>query len=86
LADNRLKRYDHSLPLRLILPEVLTCQTVDELRQALDRIQVIIITAEEDQALTRAGLRQRMPEGWEAGSPFSRYAVAGIALEELPVV
>jgi DNA-binding NarL/FixJ family response regulator len=72
LANDRHKRYDHAMPLRLLLPDVLTCQTVDELRQVLDRIQVVIITDEEDQALTRAGLRQRMPEAWEGRSAFDR--------------
>jgi len=38
-----------------------------------------VITAEEDQHLTAAGLEQAMPAGWQPGDdPWARYRAAGL--------
>jgi hypothetical protein len=38
----------------------------------------IVVTVEEDRSLNAAGIRSRMPEGWDGGDVVARYRAVGI--------
>ena len=40
--------------------------------------RVLLVTKEEDAKLTKAGLRSKMPEGWDEKDPWARHKKVGI--------
>lgn len=51
-----------------------------DVRRILDLCVGAVVTVEEDQALNAAGLRARMPSGWDGQDVFARYRAAGVEL------
>lgn len=45
--------------------------------------KVTVITKEEDDKLTHAGLREKMPKDWDGKDLFARYKAVGITVEPL---
>lgn len=72
-------RLEHVIP-RGILADELLARERDDLASFLDAFfKAAVITVEDDAQLNQAGVRARMPEGWELGSnPWVRYEHAGL--------
>ncbi len=73
-------RHVHSVSRRLLitmLPEV-SAPTEENVRRVLDLCVGVVVTAEEDRALNAAGMRSRMPEGWDGRDVFARYRAVRI--------
>lgn len=57
--------------------------SVTTVREVLNRYGVaVLITKEEDERLTQAGLRDEMPAGWDGSNALARYKAVGIELVE----
>ncbi len=73
--------YDHAIPFRYFQEELLaldpvTPKTVAEaLRGHGTRV---LITRTEDALLSKSGLAQKMPEGWDGINALARYEAVGI--------
>lgn len=78
---------DHAVPVSVLRDQLMSQPPadLDAAREFMIRnYRIGIITIEEDDALTAASLRSRMPSGWRLGdSPFARYDAAGICIQEL---
>lgn len=77
--------YDHAIPFTLLYNELLRLPspTAASVRPLLERLCVAaLLTREEDDRLTAAGLRERMPADWNGSDALARYRAAGI--EVLP--
>lgn len=81
-------RSDPRLPLRLVLEHttpltihiahlVAAGNDVAEIRRVLHNIAFVVITKDEDNAITAAGWRTRLPA---SGNPLDRYTIPTIAL------
>lgn len=76
---------DHSVPFAVIAEE-LWREPLSWSRESLrvfllSNFKRAVLSYHEDRQLTQAGLRQRMPDGWEIGSdPYARYHAAGIEM------
>jgi hypothetical protein len=76
---------DHSVPIKCIYDELeelyakrrLTVRRVEKLLRRM--VVCALITREEDEILTKAGLRSKMPEGWP-DDVFARYKECGIRI------
>jgi len=78
-------RYDHAVPFKYLQDELLNRQDLagESVRAVLDCYGVaVLITAEDEERLDRAGLRNRMPAGWDGADPLARYKAVGIELVE----
>lgn len=56
----------------------LSAPTEADVRGVLDLCIGVVVTVEEDRALNAAGLRSRMPEGWDGRDVLARYRAVGI--------
>lgn len=56
----------------------LSAPTEEDVRHVLDLCVGVVVTVEEDRALNAAGMRSRMPEGWDRRDVFARYRAVGI--------
>lgn len=78
---------DHAVPVSVLRDQMMSepPATLEAAREFMIRnYRIGIMTVGEDDALTAAGLRSRMPSGWKPGdSPFARYDAAGICIQEL---
>jgi hypothetical protein len=75
--------YDHGVPFRHLQAELLELDpiTSESLRATLERYWVVVlITGEEHDLLSRAGLGNRMPTTWDGRDALARYQAAGIEL------
>lgn len=70
-------RFEHLIP-RGILAEALLTETPTDLAGFLDRhFRAAVITVDDDRQLNKAGVRARMPPGWNLGDdPWDRYRAA----------
>jgi hypothetical protein len=78
-------RCDHAVPFKYLQDELLKLSnvTVETIRPVLDRYGVtVLITGDDDQRLNKAGLRNKMPDGWNGLDPLARYKAVGIELVE----
>jgi hypothetical protein len=78
-------RYDHAVPFKYLQDELLKLSdvTVTTVREVLNRYGVsVLITDEEDERLNKAGLRYKMPNGWDGSDALARYKAIGIELVE----
>lgn len=77
-------RHDHSIPRKLIVEYFLTQKSSLTPRKVLRFLRKycegIVLTKKEDAILSKAGLRQRMPKGWDWDHPHARYKAAKIKL------
>jgi len=76
-------RHDHAVPRKILTPRLMEMSqcSVSELCDCLREFCVgVTITRDEDRKLTRAGLRAKMPAGWEWGNWRARYDAAGIEI------
>lgn len=79
--DQRMDlRHEHSVPRRLLITMLLelSAPTEEDVRRVLDLCVGVVVTVEEDHALNTAGMRSRMPEGWDGRDVFARYRAVGI--------
>jgi hypothetical protein len=77
--------HDHSIPHSFVLNKLLALKNVtnEALKEVINKhYRIGIITKEEDELLTRSGLRKKMPDGWDekSGSVYARYEKVGITL------
>jgi hypothetical protein len=88
-AAKGLKRKDviheHVVPHSIVMNKLLTLKslTSENIMSVIKKYYVIcVITKREDRLLTAAGLRSKMPEGWdeETSSVFARYEAVGISI------
>jgi len=69
---------EHTTPLGIHIAHLIDVgDDVDEVRRILHRIDFVVITKDEDEAVTAAGWRTRLPA---SGNPFDRYTIPGLAL------
>jgi hypothetical protein len=75
-------RIEHVEPLNIVMGLLIAERTAgpDRTRELLqDGLECIVISADEDQRIDAAGLRDRMPMGWRSGDDrWARYRAAGI--------
>jgi len=88
-AAKGLKRkdviYEHVVPHSIVMNKLLSLDplTHKNIMSVLEKYFVICaITKEEDKRLNSAGLRSKMPEGWNEhnDSVFARYETVGISI------
>jgi hypothetical protein len=82
-----LLRYDHAIPFKLLVEELLNLTDVSgiQVTSALDRFgTIVLITKEEENRLNTEGLAHQMPEGWDGIDPLARYKAVGIEIVENP--
>ena len=78
-------KYEHVIPAAIVLKKLLAS---DRRSETVHRILsesgfVAVLLKEQDQLLNSAGLRAKMPDGWEWGDdPLERYRVVGIELSD----
>lgn len=72
--------FDHAVPLKVVYQIMLESRREqrDLLPQLLMFCEGVLITKEDDDRLTRLGLRSSMPSDWNYFDRYSRYEVAGI--------
>lgn len=82
---------EHVVPIRTIIeifntryredPSSFTKTFIKEVLEKL--LWVVFITKEEDSRLSKMGLKQKMPNGWnwQTDSPYARYEMAHIIVE-----
>lgn len=84
-TDERELRHDHAVPKKYLigrLAERRGSATVERVRLLLDAHCIgVVITRDQDNLLTKKGLRASMPPGWDGTDPLARYRAAGIALK-----
>jgi hypothetical protein len=85
LRDSRRElTHEHAVPRRVIIHHLLGLENPEEavVGEVLHRFCVaVVITKEQDKRLNDAGLRQRMPVGWDGADVWARYRT--IAVEPL---
>ncbi len=79
--------YEHVVPHSIVMDRLLSLNqpTNDELLSVIRKFFIICtITREEDKRLNAAGLRSKMPEGWndKSDSVYARYDAVGISIIE----
>jgi len=77
-------RYDHVIPLNYAMADILEAPELDinALQDILEsKVVACLLTRDEDETLNRAGLKSKMPEGWEKSGIFARYEHVGIQVE-----
>jgi hypothetical protein len=73
--------YDHAVPFRYILEQLLDLEQVNTATVRACLIQNIVtctITKEENDLLNKAGLAHNMPINWDGKDKLSRYKAVGI--------
>lgn len=86
LGQNERTIREHIVPISEALrPTRDKVPTLDELITVAKKSRLVaIITKEEDALLATAGLKKKMPDGWDEEDPFARYTHAGIELKPTP--
>lgn len=88
----KLKRKDviheHVIPHAIVMKKLLSLDqpTTDEILLIIKNYYFLcLITKDEDELLTAAGLRSKMPQGWDEGknSVFARYEKVGIKIHKI---
>jgi hypothetical protein len=82
--NSNLLRYDHSLPFKLVQEKLLNLKEVNTttVKQILEtHLFACVITKQEDNLLTKAGLRSKMPEDWDGIDHLARYKAVGIEVQ-----
>jgi hypothetical protein len=77
--------YDHAIPFKYLQHELLSLEeaTTNNVKEVLDRYCVTaIITAQENAALSQAGLQHKMPADWNGIDSLARYRAVGVQLTE----
>ncbi len=77
--------FDHAIPYRYELKALmaLTEVTPETVRPVLEKFDVhAIITKAEDDALRAAGLKSKMPDGWDGADTLARYKAVGMEIVE----
>jgi hypothetical protein len=77
-------RFDHSIPLRMVVDELLDAHDRPRrIKSILRRVEARLLTVEEDKALNRVH-RNTMPDGWDwkTGRIDARYVAARIDFNE----
>mgnify|MGYP000689171691 CR=1 FL=1 len=75
--------YDHVVPHSFVMSKLLSIDPLSN-EAIMDVLKkyffICVISRREDELLTAAGLRSKMPDGWdeESGSIFARYEAVGI--------
>jgi len=86
-AGQGLIVYDHSIPFRYQMEELIALEQVTPcaVKSVLDKYGVAaLITKEQDAYLVSIGLGRSMPSGWDGVNPLSRYQSAGIEITDNP--
>ena len=78
-------RYDHPVPLRVIIEMIFALDEIDEKNVELILLKYIkyggvLITTEEDKTLNNLGLQSEMPGNWDKDDIFARYKLADIEI------
>lgn len=78
---------EHVVPHSIVMKKLLSLAplTNETIMSVVQKYLVIcVITEEEDKRLSAAGLRSKMPKGWDEnnGDVFSRYQAVGISIYE----
>jgi hypothetical protein len=76
-------RRDHFFPKKKLKEILFSINNIDttDVRQRMEKYgEICVITLQEDAKLSAAGLRNRMPQGWqlEDNDMFARYQTVGI--------
>lgn len=77
--------YDHAIPFRLVQEALLALEIVSEssVKKILeDMLHACVLTREEDQQLTKCGLRSKMPLDWDEQDVLARYKAAEIDVSD----
>jgi hypothetical protein len=76
-------RSEHVYPLNLLTRDLLAAEPTVEAfgRIVAERLVLAVITVEEDERLSAAGLSRSMPAGWDGHDPFDRYRAAGLDVD-----
>lgn len=79
--------HEHVVPHSFVMNKLLSLNpvTTEEILNIVNKYFIIcVVTRQEDKLLNSAGLRTKMPEGWdeENGSMFARYEAVGIEYQE----
>jgi hypothetical protein len=80
-----LLRYDHAIPFKLLVKELLNLTDVSDIQviSVLERFgTIVLITKDEEDRINAKGLGHRMPDGWDGIDPLARYKAVGIELVE----
>lgn len=75
--------YDHAIPFRYMLEEMLALAEVtpNSVRAVLEKFDVmVLITKEENARLNASGLKQEMPAKWDGADSLARYKAVCIEL------
>ena len=83
-ACKRLKLvWEHCVPLSFIYEKLFECrhspEKMCETVQSLYRMAWI--TKDEDNRISRLGMRSLMPHGWDGTNPYARYTKSSISLD-----
>lgn len=69
---------EHAIPVTIFMEQLLSSATTQEdVHRILEPMVVVKVTKEENRRLNAAGLRSRMPDGWD-GDPSARHKAVGI--------
>lgn len=86
LEPNRLVK-DHAIPVAVLRDMLFDEQpgSIEEVRLMMQRkYRIGILIHEEDDMLSKSGLRSKMPVGWvKSDSPFARYEQVGIVAQDV---
>ncbi|WP_037499268.1 hypothetical protein [Sphingomonas jaspsi] len=78
---------DHVIPVAVLRDLLFEQQprSIEEVRLMMQKhYRIGILAIEEDESLSRSGLRSKMPGGWMiTDSPFARYESAGIVAQDV---
>jgi hypothetical protein len=86
----KLLSHEHVVPVGVVLSILLrngTRASVTEIEKLIHRFSVVaIITRDEETLLTAAGLKNKMPEGWNGRDVWARYKAVGLyeCIESVP--
>ena len=83
--NNKNLRYDHPVPLRVVCEILFSLDKINEknIKFILEKFIKnggVLITKDEDNKLTKMGLKSSMPENWNGEDIFARYKKADIEI------
>lgn len=83
--NNQNLRYDHPVPLKIIIEKLFALDEIDEknVKKLLSKYIKnggVLITKDEDKTLTEIGLKSSMPDNWDGVDVYARYKSANIDL------
>jgi hypothetical protein len=77
--------HDHAIPFGYLQKQLLKLKPVTpvKVKTLLEQFEtIVIITADEDRLLSRAGYGSKMPPNWDGVDKLARYRAVGIRLVE----